>query len=659
MSVPSVSERLGTTNEKRLEYAVIGAVIGLGFLAVLLVSVQAVFGRLPARLEGVWEFCCPDEARMVLEEVNGSLDPCTSFYDHVCAPGPTTGRSSQWAGVLNIEWSDTAKLPDAANTPIGHTLWHLVQSCSKQNWKPAVALPEFTKGVLAASKIPRSWTPLGNLSRLVWFQSVVEFRLNSPVALAMRGGLRATPPPDASALTLTWRGLPVRERIRTCRTCMAAILTTLSNTSPVNETLARLEKLEIPSPDHDDDGAALEAEDISHVPFKGLGAASWNTTLNDLIFPIFPSVRVLKRRSKAGIDDVLGRLASDPTIGGFYLIQHTVMELYSYFQDDRTHILRGQRECAMATMKLPAMEAAFLAQVASPAGADGYLRKIFGRIRDTASTMVPSSPLFAHEQDVRVAVNLLSQVVLQLPDIVGVVDRPPPRMTFSFAWNLLHSRSFDFDVARVLTARRLQSARSGSVSSYVTRLGLEISVYAGAYADLQLWTGINERRLMKVPVMAAYVARELWSLLFQSNELWTNETVRNIRDYRECFRRTQSSTSTENVTFPGRDDGFAEWALALMTVVHSADHARWSHEELLAENTRISEGRLFYMKWARAMCRDGTLSGSSVSAERVNAPLRHLTDFALQFHCPNLAPMTERDPCRKQDTTTPAERPRG
>ncbi|KAH9381561.1 hypothetical protein HPB48_005464 [Haemaphysalis longicornis] len=658
MSVPPAPERQGVANRTRLEYAVIGAVIGLGLLTVLLVIVQAVFGRPLEGLEDILEFCCPEEATMLLEEVNGSVNPCTNFYDHVCTAVPKSPLNALWSDVLNIELSATAMLPDAANTPVGRTLWHLRQSCSKQNWKPAVALPEFTKGVLAAAKIPRSAAPLGNLSRLVWFQSLVEFRLNSPVALSMRSGGRHIPP-DASALTLSWRGLPIRERIYTCPTCLAAIFITLSKESPVNETLARLEKLEIPTPEHDDNGAALEAGDIKEVPFKGLDAVSWNTTLNSLILPIFPSVRVLKRRTKDRIDGVLGRLASNPTIGGLYLIQHTVMELYWYFQDDRTHIFRGQGKCSMTIMKLPTMEAAFQSQLASPAWADGYLRKIFGRIRDTASTMVSSSSLFAHEQDVRVAVNLLSKVVLQLPEVVAVGDLLPPRMTFSFAWNLLHSRSFDFDIARALTARRFQAAHSGSVSPDVIRRDLEISVYAGAYTDLQFWKGKDERRLMDVPVMAAYVARELWSLLLERSELWTTETVQNIRDYKDCFRGAQSFASTESATFTRQDHGFAEWTLALMTVAHAAHPVRWSHERLLAENARISEGRLFYMKWARAVCRDGTPPGTSVSAESVNAPLKHMSDFSLRFKCSNLAPMIAHAPCSKIDTTPSTERPRG
>ncbi|KAL1479090.1 hypothetical protein MTO96_052153 [Rhipicephalus appendiculatus] len=69
------------------------------------------------------------------------------------------------------------------------------------------------------------------------------------------------------------------------------------------------------------------------------------------------------------------------------------------------------------------------------------------------------------------------------------------------------------------------------------------------------------------------------------------------------------------------NDGLAEWAAALGTVVQAADTIWWRRVVLVAANAPVSEGRLFYLEWASAMC-NVTLPRKAVPSDGVNVPLR-------------------------------------
>ncbi|KAL3211774.1 hypothetical protein MRX96_051978 [Rhipicephalus microplus] len=122
----------------------------------------------------------------------------------------------------------------------------------------------------------------------------------------------------------------------------------------------------------------LERVNITNVaPFKGVDPAGWNAVLDDLMRPIFPRVQVLKRRKGNDIDKALGRLAADASVGGAFVIQHTVIELYgqllSYTMYD---VIRDRRECFANMLKIPFVEEAFRAQVVSSPVIEMYLQNL-------------------------------------------------------------------------------------------------------------------------------------------------------------------------------------------------------------------------------------------------------------------------------------------
>ncbi|KAL3211775.1 hypothetical protein MRX96_051979 [Rhipicephalus microplus] len=124
-------------------------------------------------------------------------------------------------------------------------------------------------------------------------------------------------------------------------------------------------------------------------------------------------------------------------------------------------------------------------------------------------------------------------------------------------------------------------------SPHVTRSGSKIFVYAEAYADIFFWK--RESHVMDLPVLAAHMAKELWSMLFERMDARSNETAQNATTaFRECFRRAYFPHAASD-----EYDGLAERAAALGTVVEAADPLRWKREVLLAANAPISEGRLF------------------------------------------------------------------
>ncbi|KAK8781954.1 hypothetical protein V5799_016708 [Amblyomma americanum] len=639
----TVATKRRDDSKKRTDNFVIGVVLGGGLLAIMLLVAEELLSRREEKQVGFSDFCCPDEARMLLEDVNVSVDPCWSFYGHVCVVKPhgsVRSRAPLELDDLKIEWGVVEKLPDVANTPIGLTLWELGQSCSNQDWSLQSALPEFTSAVLAAANLSRSYTPLENLTSIFRFMAVIEFRFNSPVAVSMRDD-KLDVPHNASALTLRWRGVSVKERATACKACLTAVLEALKNGSEVNETLTRLEALELPPPDYDED-EDTEQISLEDIPFSGLEGVAWRAILRDLIRPIYPNAGVLRRKRDGKIDKALGHLAANATIGSLYVIQHTVTELYTYTEHSSIYdALRDKRWCTAKTWKLSAMEEAFRAQVVSSAGTADHLEHVFARIKGAVKAKVFSGSLFAGERDVSSAVNLLNQFALELPDVDGVVDRPPPRMTYSFPWNLLFSRSFDFDITRLRTARRLHEVQSDLASPDVTRRGLKIVAYAGAYADLRMWK--KDTRLMDLPVVAASMAKELWSVLFESSSLWSNKTVQNILDLYDCIHRTHDGASTGIGMSVGEVDhrGLVEWAAALATVVEAVDTVKWSREGLLAANTPISEGRLFYIKWASSEC-NAQLPNGLITADSFDAQLRHMADFAARFGCPVGSPMRQR-----------------
>ncbi|KAH7947964.1 hypothetical protein HPB52_017220 [Rhipicephalus sanguineus] len=650
MSVPPASsqedfsEKSTHVVKKRTDTFVIGAVLMFGLLVVVLVVMQLIFRRRDEKLVDLPDFCCTEEARLLLGDLNASVDPCYSFHDYVCVKSPHVGDSSQESpGLrsLEIEWALVEKLPDVANTSIGITLWLLGRSCARQDWRPLQALPEFTRAVVAAANLSRPETPLQDLTSIVQFMALMEFRFDAPVALSLTDGNRSAAS-DVSELTARWRGVSVQERMALCSACVIAVVRTLNNGSDVNETLSRLENLELPPPEYPDDENPAELNRVSIAdvpPFKGVNPAGWNAVLNDLIWPIFPRVRVLKRRKQNDTDEALGRLASDVTVGGAFVIQHTVIELYAQLLSYTIYdLVKDRRECFANMLKVPAIEEAFRAQVVSSAAIDKYLQNVFARVRKTVSTQVSSSPSFISQQDASSVVNFLNDVSLVLPDVAGEIDQPPPRMTFSFSWNLLHARSFDFEIARRRTARKLRETQSAASLPHVTRRGSKVFVYAGAYADLYFWK--RESHVMDLPVVAALLAKELWAMLFERMDARSNETAQNATTvFRECFRRAYCHDAVSDEC-----DGLAEWAAALGTIVEAADAIKWRREGLLEANVPISEGRLFYLEWASAMC-NVTLPQGVIPSDGVNVPLRHTADFAARFKCPEGSPMTQRAYC--------------
>ncbi|KAL1458816.1 hypothetical protein MTO96_043442 [Rhipicephalus appendiculatus] len=436
--------------------------------------------------------------------------------------------------------------------------------CKRCPSSPGLSLP------LPTSLTPE--TPLQDLTSIFQFMALMEFRFNAPVALSLTDGNRSSAS-DVSELTVRWQGVSVQERMDLCSVCVAAVVRTLNNGSDSNETLSRLANLELPPPQYPDDEnpADLERVSITNVaPFKGVESAGWKAVLDDLIRPIFPRVRVLKRRKGNDVDKALGRLAADATVGGAFVIQHTIIEFYAQLQSYTVYdIVKDRRECFEDMLKVPFMEEAFRAQVVSSVAIEQYLQNVFARVRKTLVTQVLSSPSFTSQHDASSAVNFLNDVSLVLPDVAGVIDQPPPRMTFSFSWNLLHARSFDFEITRRRTARKLRETQSAASSPYVTRSGSKIFVYAEAYEELYFWK--RESHVMDLPVVAARLAKELWSILFERMDGRSNETAQNATTaFRECFRRAyfRDAESDEN-------DGLAEWAAALGTVVEAADTVKW------------------------------------------------------------------------------------
>ncbi|KAH8020445.1 hypothetical protein HPB51_001743 [Rhipicephalus microplus] len=643
-SQENFSEKSTHFVKKRSDTFILGAVLVFGLLFVILVVLQLVFRRRGEKLVGMSDFCCVDEARLLLDDLNTSVDPCGSFYDFVCLKGPHVGdtsRKSPGLRSLEIEWALVENLPDMANTSIGITLWLLGRSCATQDWRPQQALPEFTRAIVAAANLSRSGTPLQNLTSIFQFMALMEFRFNAPAALSFtKGNLSSAS--DVSELTVRWQGVSVQERMDLCTICVVAVVRTLNNGSDSNETLPRLQNIELPLPQYSDDEnpADLERVNITNVaPFKGVDPAGWNAVLDDLMRPIFPRVQVLKRRKGNDIDKALGRLAADASVGGAFVIQHTVIELYgqllSYTMYD---VIRDRRECFANMLKIPFLEEAFRAQVVSSPVIEMYLQNLFARVRETLTTQTLSNPSFTSKDDASSAAIFLNDVSLELPDVLGVIDQPPPRMTFSFSWNLLHARSYNFEIARLRTARKLRETQSAVSSPHVTRSGSKIFVYAEAYADIIFWK--RESHVMDLPVLAARMAKELWSMLFERMDARFNETAQNATTaFRECFRRAYFPHAASD-----EYDGLAEWAAALGTVVEAADPLRWKREVLLAANAPISEGRLFYLEWASAMC-VVTLPRGLGTSGGVNVPLRHTADFAARFKCPEGSPMTQRTHC--------------
>ncbi|KAH7938206.1 hypothetical protein HPB49_021609 [Dermacentor silvarum] len=227
MSAPSANSQdaVGHKNtyvDKRANTFIIAAVVLFGLLAVLLVIVQVVFSKRDVKLVGLFDFCCPDEARFLLDDLNASVDPCFNLHDFVCmnrTHDAVSSRMSPGLRSLKIQWGLVEKLPDVANTSIGITLWHLGRSCSKQDWWPEQALPEFATAVLAAANLSRTEMPLQSLTSLVHFMALMEFRFNAPVALPLTDGNRGVAS-DVSELTVRWRGVPVKERMDACRICL-------------------------------------------------------------------------------------------------------------------------------------------------------------------------------------------------------------------------------------------------------------------------------------------------------------------------------------------------------------------------------------------------------------------------------------------------------
>ncbi|KAL3211773.1 hypothetical protein MRX96_051977 [Rhipicephalus microplus] len=107
-SQETFSEKSTHFVKKRSDTFILGAVLVFGLLFVILVVMQLIFRRRGEKLVGMSDFCCVDEARLLLDDLNTSVDPCGSFYDFVCLKGPHVGDSSRKSpGLrsLEIEWA--------------------------------------------------------------------------------------------------------------------------------------------------------------------------------------------------------------------------------------------------------------------------------------------------------------------------------------------------------------------------------------------------------------------------------------------------------------------------------------------------------------------------------------------------------------------------
>ncbi|KAH6929361.1 hypothetical protein HPB50_026843 [Hyalomma asiaticum] len=252
-----------------------------------------------------------------------------------------------------------------------------------------------------------------------------------------------------------------------------------------------------------------------------------------------------------------------------------------------------------------------------------------------------SGPLLASKEGANSAGKFLSNVSSVQPDVAGLITQPAPRMNFSFAWNLFHARTFDFEITRHHTARKLRETHSASSSTKLTRQGSKTFVYARIYADLYFRK--RKPRVMDPPVVAARIAKELWAILFERVDAWSNETTQNTSVFHECFRRAFFPGGNSNVVHQD-DNTLVEWATALGTVVDAADKIKWTRQSLLASDAPVYEGRLCYLKWVSAMC-NFTLPHGIMPSDIVNVPLRRMTDLVKRFKCPKNSPMTHITSC--------------
>ncbi|KAL1418242.1 hypothetical protein MTO96_026122 [Rhipicephalus appendiculatus] len=591
-------------------------------------------------------FCCPSDVEALAQYVNGSADPCESFFDFVCA-GVVARRSDESVPVamyssaepprLNTRFElDVLRATNGTRSEVSTFLRSLFDSCLNADSDERTTLVELAAALMRiAGDQLRSMTPANAFAYLLLTN--VKYGMPSAILVAFQAVnaiLVAHNPREGCQLSDKLFQICINISLaevnkmlgwQTNLSDVTAYVGSLGNTSDKDASLERysgknatqlLERWQVEP--------ALNTVSI------GLG----NITRVDVSG--LPQIDSLFRT--LSVADTTSREAA----AGYFLASSACNAVIDLQWRPSPSMPTRKAFCMRLVDLMPNVRnTMYMVEFITPEKSHQVTRVVNSVIEAVKSDCISSSVF--RPEDASVLKTFFDSMTLVLPEATSPSGIKETHFTESFLEKVLRGQASEHETRLALASRGLPFESAGTASrdyNYIQLLnGDNIIVSPALFSLVRIDPAHSD--VFNTPVIALALAESIWSFILTENRLWSPAARAAIGVLVQCFRDNYLTTGKEGRDIEEEIDTVAA-SLALSSVLKSFEEPNWYRVETAWRYWSMSHSRFFYMRETFYRC---PLSFSVAGKDNVDVPLMYVDAFSRVFQCQSGDRMKNKKAC--------------
>ncbi|KAH8026123.1 hypothetical protein MRX96_039744 [Rhipicephalus microplus] len=592
-------------------------------------------------------FCCPSDVEALAQYVNGSSDPCDSFYNFICA-GVVARRSDESMPMamyfspgpprLNARFElDVLMARNGTRSEVSTFLRSLFDSCLNADADEKTTLMELEAALIRiAGDQLRSMTPANAFAYLLLTN--VKYGMPSAILIAFQA---------VSAILVSHNpreGCHLSNKLfQMCLNFSVVELNKIlgweTNISDVNAYIGSLEN--------------TSDKDVSMERFSGKTASEllerWQVEPALKVVSIgFGNITRVDVRGLPQIDSLFGMLSvahtsSRQAAASYFLASSACNALIDLKWRISPSMPTRKAFCMRLMDLMPNVRnTMYMVEFITPEK-NNQVTRVVNSVIETVKSDCISSSVFRPE-DSALLRTFFDSITLVLPQAISPSGIKETHFTESFLEKVLRGQASEHETRLELASRGLPFESAGAASrdyNYIQLLsGDNIIVSPALYSLVRIDPAHTD--VFNTPVIALALAESIWSFILTEARLWSPAARANIGALIQCFRHNYLMTSKEGRDIEDEIDTVAA-SLALSSVLKSFEEPNWYRVETAWRYWSLSHSRFFYMREAFYRC---PLSFSITSKDNVDVPLMYADDFSRVFQCQFGDRMKNRKACR-------------